>query len=151
MNLWMNLWVWDEQDCRDEFLNFYKFEPLNCIPLCALTVVQITNKMFFVQESEFKSQIFVLKLLELVIFMFWVTWVFNRVEPTHMKVEDDVKNKEKFRRKKRKNKSEKINYYDIITFVFQYLLDIPLNILFSQKVNVSISIAAIRSLLNIDC
>jgi len=55
------MWVWDEQDCWDEFLNFYKFKLLDCIRLCALTVVEITNKMFFVQEFVFKSQIYVLK------------------------------------------------------------------------------------------
>jgi len=75
----MNSWVWDEQDCWDKFLNFYKFESLDCIRLRALTVVEITNKMFFVQESMFRSQISVLKWLELVVFMFWVTWLFNRV------------------------------------------------------------------------
>lgn len=61
-----------------------------------------TNKMFFfLQEFVFKSQISVLKWLELMVFMFWVTWVFNRVERTCMKVEDEVKKKRKnFEKKK---------------------------------------------------
>lgn len=54
---------------------------------------------FFLQEFVFKSQISVLKWLELMVFMFWVTWVFNRVERTCMKVEDEVKKKGKISKK----------------------------------------------------